>query len=433
MGELKLFDRDILSGILPWMERREAILLTGSRQVGKTCIMHLLKRELRSQGISDNHIEFIDLEDLQYKMLFDQGVRSVLKLLKERGKLSPAHRTYLFLDEIHYLGSPSNLIKLLVDHHPELKVICSGSSSSMIRRKFRDSMVGRKVEFHVSPLNFREYLTFRNLREKAQLLKPLTWERLINSDFQIVPLSDITRQELVELYEDYLIYGGYPAVVLTDESQLKKKILSEIFNDYVRKDIQALFNLDDLNQFTRLVSFLATMTGNLTNISAISAAVQISRPTVMRYLEILQHTFIVAQLPPYFGNIRKRLVKMPKTYFYDTGLRNRIINQFAPLPSREDRGILAENGVFCSLLKTLSEEKGISFWRTQKQSEIDFIVDEIPVEIKYQSLKTPVVPRAMYPCLDALSSKTGIVVTRDFLGEKTFNHKWIRFVPAFYL
>ena len=219
MGELKLFDRDILSEILPWMERREAILLTGSRQVGKTCIMHLLKRELRSQGISDNHIEFIDLEDLQYKMLFDQGVRSVLKLLKERGKLSPAHRTYLFLDEIHYLGSPSNLIKLLVDHHPELKVICSGSSSSMIRRKFRDSMVGRKVEFHISPLNFREYLTFRNLREKAQLLKPLTWERLINSDFQIVPLSDVTRQELVELYEDYLIYGGYPAVVLTDESQ----------------------------------------------------------------------------------------------------------------------------------------------------------------------------------------------------------------------
>ncbi len=161
---MKLFNRDILADLKPFYGRKEAILIRGMRRVGKTTLLKLIGKELlRDKKVKKEQIYFFDLEDLDLREDFNQSPENVLKYL-DSGK----RKKYIFIDEIQYLDNPSNFLKILVDHHPNLKFFATGSSSLEIKSKIQDSLVGRVLYFQLYPLNFSEFLRFK----KVEKLKP---------------------------------------------------------------------------------------------------------------------------------------------------------------------------------------------------------------------------------------------------------------------
>ncbi len=383
--KILLIERDIFSKIIKWIAKKEAVILIGSRQVGKSSLLYLLIQHLVQKiKINPKDIFYFDLERLDNLELLNNGVNSLTDFINEQ---SPGgNKKYLFIDEIQYLDNPSNLLKILVDHYSnQIKIFATGSSALNIKKKFKDSLVGRKITFEIYSLNFKEYLMFKNEKKINNIIK-----HYIFPDF-LKPISNISHNKILNNYIEYAIFGGYPAVVLLDEYSEKKRYLDDIYTSYIRKDINALFSLENTTAFNKILKVLALNIGNLINIQTVSREIGIARQTVERYFFILESTYICRFIQPYYTNKRKEIVKMPKVYFYDTGLRNRIINDFRKTEDRIDAGALIENTVFKNILKIVENKENIKFWRMKYGVEVDFIIDEegiIPIEVKFKEIDT---------------------------------------------
>ena len=303
--ETTLFKRPVLDEIPRYLRTDDVIVLHGARQVGKTSILMVLQRELLAQG---ERTIYLDLEDSRLVAVLDRGVEEFLRLLQEEGVDLDAARpasskVFVLIDEIQYLANPSSFMKLVADHHRYLKLIVSGSSSFTMKSKFRDSLVGRTVDFEIYPLSFRELLHFRGV--------PFT------------PSDTFTEKKTLELqsfYAEYALYGGYPKIVLTPDPAMKERYLQQIIDTYVRKDIRDLAEIRDVAKFNRLLEVLASQSGNLLNITELSNTCAVARPTVERYLFLLEQTYIIRLVRPFSRNLRTEISKMPKIFLCDTGL-----------------------------------------------------------------------------------------------------------------
>lgn len=425
----RLFNREVMDSIWEWMDDQRIIVLVGSRQVGKTSILYLLMERLINRGVKPGSIFYFDLEDFEVLNLFNSGVRNFLRYLEVQG-MNRNERSYVFVDEIQYMEDPSSFLKLIADHHKNLKFICSGSSTLEVRRKFTDSLAGRKVVFEIPTLSFREYLLFKGEEALLKLVKDYPFD-----DIGEPPL-DIHRKQLQAHYEQYVIYGGYPAVVLENERERKLRLLREIYESYVRKDINQLFTVENLTAFNNLVRLLALQIGNLVNLQELTTSLSISRPTVEKYLLVLENTFILKRITPFFVNKRKEIVKMSKVYYHDTGMRNQVVRNFQPLPLRPDAGALVENSVFKSLNARLSLLEELKFWRMKNGSEVDFILEGeqlIPVEVKYTAMNSPRFPSGIRSFIRSYSSSRAIVITKDYIGKLEVKGCNVIFIPAYLL
>ncbi len=417
-----LIKRSILPEIIKWIPKKEAIVLIGSRQVGKTCLLYLIIQHLiKNSKISPEDIFYFDLERLDHLEVLNDGANSLVNFLNEQN--SAGGKKYVFIDEIQYLDNPSNLLKILVDHYSDrIKIFATGSSALTIKKKFKDSLVGRKITFEVYSLNFKEYLVFKN---EGNLQSIIDRYKHFN-DFKSI--SVISHNKLLNHYFEYSLFGGYPAVVLLKQYSEKKKYLNDIYGSYIRKDINALFSLENITAFNNVVKLLALNIGNLINVQEVSKEAGIARQTVEKYFSILESTYICRFIQPYFTNKKKEIVKMPKVYFYDTGLRNRIINDFRKIRDRIDAGTLIENTVFKNLLNRAESKENIKFWRMKYGVEVDFILDEekiLPIEVK--SGETGSVSTGISSFLNSYRSKQAIVINRKVVKET----RKVNFMPFY--
>lgn len=358
-----LYRRTVIDAITPYLHDDAIIVLHGARQVGKTSILSYLRDQLVANG---KRTYYIDLEDSRYLKILDAGVDHFIRHLTEEGLIQGApERLYAFIDEIQYLADPSSFLKLIADHHQEIKLVVSGSSSFAIKDKFKDSLVGRTVNFEVFPLSFREFLTFREV-----------------SFVEGVAATEKKRDELKVLYREFALYGGYPRIVLTPEVAKKEKYLQQIVDTYVRKDIRDLAGVKDIDKYNKLLEALASQSGSILNVAELANTTRISAPTVDRYLFIMENTYVIRLVRPYSNNIRSELFKQPKIFFYDTGLMQML---WLKGLQKEVIGSVFETAVFSELVKIYGKES-ICFWRTKDKKEIDFILrvrNEItPIEVK---------------------------------------------------
>ena len=410
--EKSLFEREIFHLVTKWIGDKEAIVIIGSRQVGKTSLFFLLIQHLiRKMEIDKKDIFYLDLETRENLEMLNGGVDEFINFIDEQ---SPKNtKKFVFIDEIQYLDNPSNLLKILVDHYSDkIKVFATGSSALTIKRKFKDSLVGRKITFELHSLNFREYLDFK--REKV--LKEILNKGESFSHSQAA--SEVSHVKMLNYYYEYSIFGGYPAVVLIKEYGKKKKYLEDIYNSYIRKDINVLFSLENVTAFNKLIKLLALNIGNLINIQTISKEIGVARQTIEKYFSILESTYICKFIQPYFTNKLKEIVKMPKVYFYDTGLRNRIINDFRKIEDRVDAGFLMENSVFKNLLRVVENKENIKFWRMKYGVEVDFVIDEekiLPIEVK--AAETSKIPVGMISFLKNYRNKKGVVINKRIFKD----------------
>lgn len=363
MGQ-KIYKRDIIGEIEKYLYTGDIIVLHGARQVGKTSLLRYFEAELESKGEATY---FIDLEDSRYVKTLNMGVGEFLRLLKEEGikAARPNKKVFVFVDEIQYLANPSSFLKLIADHHRGIKLIVSGSSSFAIKSKFKDSLVGRTVDFDIFNLSFREFLTFSGY----------TFE-----EGRVYTAKKV--DELRGLFKQYILYGGYPKIVLTPEVSMKEKYLQQIIDTYVKKDIRDLASVKDIEKFNKLLEALAAQSGQLLNVAELSNTTHIAKQTIEKYLFTMENTYILKLVRPFSGNIRSELFKLPKIFFYDTG-----IMQMLWLKGLQKKiiGNVFETGIFAELVKKYGAGS-VYYWRTKDKKEIDFILriknDVLPVEVK---------------------------------------------------
>ncbi len=366
-----LFNRKLFEDIKPFLNTSDIIVIHGARQTGKTSLMQIIQNKL-----SKENCFYFDLEDSRFKTLFEEGIVSVINYLKQKGRYEPQDRIYLFVDEIQYLSNPSSFLKLTHDHHAEIKMIVSGSSSFEIKSKFKNTLVGRTVNFELFPLDFEEFLWFKE--QSFNLNQTINNKTLIG--------------ELQGLYKEYVLFGGYPKIVLTEKVDIKEKYLQQIIDTYIKGDIRDLANIRHIDKFNKLLQVLANQTSQLLNIKELANTTRIARQTVEDYLFIMQQTYVIKLVHPFSGNIRSELFKTPKVFFYDTGLMNMLSQRYLP---RNIEGISLETAVFSDLTKNYGHHN-INHWRTMDKKEIDFILslrnEFIPLEVKINATRLNYTP-----------------------------------------
>ncbi|MFA6917847.1 MAG: ATP-binding protein [Candidatus Gracilibacteria bacterium] len=345
------------------LEKPELMLFIGARQSGKTTILKQIQEGLESKR---KMTYFLNLEDPNFLELLNDSPKNLFKIFT----FDLSQKTFVFIDEIQYLKNPTNFLKYMYDEYQDkVKLLVSGSSAFYLDQKFHDSLAGRKKIFPVRTLSFKEFLRFKN-EEKLSL-----------SDFSSLSLTE--EEKVKRYYDEFLIYGGYPKVVLAPLDE-KKEILSEIGYSYVKKDIFES-GVSHEETFYKFIKILAGGIGGLVNFSEISSTLGATKATLEKYFYILRKSFHVSQVRPFYKNIRKELTKMPKVYFNDSGLRNFFTGNFDSPLVREDKGVLMENAVFRQLIDKYDESE-IKFWRTTSGNEVDFIVgDKDAFEVKFNT------------------------------------------------
>jgi len=345
--------RDVTINVKDHLDNNEILLFIGARQAGKTTILKQLKSIVEKKG---KKTYFLNLEDPDYLALLNKSPKNLFRIFN----LDLKKRNFVFIDEIQYLDNPSNFLKYFYDEYRgKIKFLVSGSSAFYLDRKFKDSLAGRKRLLNVRTLSFREFLRFKNQ------------QGLAGRDFKSASLSE--KEKINIFYREYITYGGYPRAVLAEQEE-KEDILQDIAYSYIKKDIyEANIRQDEV--FYKLFKVLASQVGNLVNSSELASTLGVSKTAIDNYLYVMQKSFHIALIKPFFKNVRKELTKMPKVYFPDSGLRNFFMNNFNSFQMREDKGALLENACFRQLLERYGESK-IKFWRTIQKNEVDFIVNE---------------------------------------------------------
>ncbi len=356
-NNIDMITRDIYEGVQKRLFQGKAILLTGPRQVGKTTFLKQL-----IAGTVGQQVLSLNCDEPDIRIALENVTSTQLKALIGKHKL-------ILIDEAQKVSNIGITLKLMVDNMEDIQIIATGSSAFDLRDKLNEPLTGRKFEYRLFPFSSNELISHTSILEERRLL------------------------------EQRLIYGMYPDVV--NHSSDAITLLKELTNSYLFKDIFALRDLRRPDELARLLTALALQVGNEVSYNELGQTLGIDKETVERYLELLEKVFVVFRLNSFSRNVRNELKKSRKVYFFDNGVRNAVINNYAPLALRNDTGALFENFFISERRKYIDYQciyANTFFWRTHAQQEIDYIEERNGVlyafEIKWKENKKCRLPGA---------------------------------------
>ena len=363
-------ERDIQSKFDKISKNYNLVAVVGARQSGKTTF---LKKQIENKNSS-----YVLLDDPDARSLFDEDIKKFEKQYISEYKVS-------VLDEVQYCKDAGRKLKYLVDSGYKLWI--TSSSETILSKEVLSFLVGRVSIIRLFPFSLKEFLTAWSQKELTpKILQRMVWE--------------------------HTTYGGYPRVVLTEEIDMKKTILSDLYDTMLLKDVARTFSIDNIRSLENFSRYLAFSIGEIMSYDKISSDLDISFQTVKKYLDAMEKSYLIYRVSPFFTNKKKEIIKQPKLYFVDTGLRNIITKRF----EINIDGKLFENYVLTELLKMGFTPK---YWRTKTKTEVDFIIEiennVIPVEVKIQA-EIGKIERSMRAFIEAYKPKKAIVVS--FKGEK---------------
>lgn len=319
---MKIIERTLFPVLLQALADQRVIVITGMRRVGKTTTL----RWLLEQVPSPNKI-FLDLERRDLREVFKQSnYEAILNYLRNLG-MDASQPMTVALDEIQYVPELPSVVKYLYDHYG-IKFLLTGSSSYYLKNLFSESMAGRKIVFEMLPLGFGEFLDFRGIPYRRR------------DSMDEMRFDPYEYERLKTFYDEYVTFGGLPNVVLEPRPDVKREILNDILSSYINMDVLAIADFRKINELQQLMKALAIRIGNKLDLSKLSQIIGISRPTLTSYLEFLEKTYVIYQLPAYTGPDRS-VALGKKLYFRDNGI--------ASILAHPGEGALFENAVFNQL------------------------------------------------------------------------------------
>jgi len=331
---VNVIKRTIQEKIEDKLFKGKVIILYGPRQVGKTTIV----KEIQNKNISNSIYFDCDEPDIREK--FENKTSTFLKELIGNKKI-------VIIDEAQRVKDIGITLKLIIDNFKDIQVIATGSSSFDLANKTAESLTGRKYEFYLYPLSIEELNPEQN------------------------------KLEIDRTLENRIIYGSYPEVIInSSEAEENIKLIAK---SYLYKDILQYQNIKNPDILEKLLQSLALQIGNEVSYNEISNFLDIDKKTVASYIEILKKAFVIFELKPFSRNLRNELRKLRKIYFFDTGVRNALINNFNSLNKRNDAGQLWENFIISERIKINNNhgnDYNMYFWRTHNKKEIDYIEEK---------------------------------------------------------
>lgn len=403
-----MIKRTLLPALLDHLEKPEITLITGPRQSGKTTLMkqmigHLDLAEKKSVYLN------LDIEEDFRRLQSQQHFIEYLRL-----QLGTQNRSYVFIDEIQRKEDGGLFLKGLYDSNLPFKFIVSGSGSVELKEKVSEGLAGRKQSFRVNTLSFAEFVHYRT---------GYRYQGKIAEFFALDPNF---------LLDEYLHFGGYPRVVLSETAEEKATALQSIYESFVDKDLKELLDVRNTFAIADMLALLSVRIGNLTQNSDIGQKISLNIETIAKYLYYLEKTFILYTARPYYGNPESELVKSVMYYFSDLGMRNYIFNRLQHYDPLISGSMLFQNMVY-RLLRDRYPGSDVLYWRTKDGAEIDFVVRTgttlLPVEVKYSDLDSTTVPRALHTFIDRYKPEEILVVNKSFSGERQIENTLVRFVP----
>ncbi len=354
-----MFKRELFDEIAPYLDTPEVIVITGMRQVGKTTLLTYIFEQI----VSENKL-FLDLENPFNCKYFEEENYEKIKFNLENLGINFKEKAFIFLDEIQLIKNLPSIVKYLFDHY-KIKFFLTGSASFYLKNLFSESLVGRKFLFELFPLSFKEFLIFKNkklkLPEKSTAVNELIFELFL------------------PYYEEYLVWGTFPGVVLKTSKKAKEKALDDIFSSYFQKEIVQLGDFRDLKLIRDFILLLAQRVGSKLDISKIASELSTSRPTIYEYLSFLEGTYFIKTIRPFSKTKDAEIRSASKVYFCDCGLLNRI--------AKLDEGRIFENAIF----NALKLQGDVNYYQRKTGVEVDFILDkksafEVKVRVAKQDL-----------------------------------------------
>lgn len=349
------------------------VAIVGARQAGKTTF---LKQQVKQQNA-----QYVLFDDPDAKKMFEEDVK------KFENQYIKGHGVTI-LDEVQNCKDAGSKIKYLADSG--YKLLLTSSSEVLLGKEILSYLVGRVSIISMWPFLFEEFLEAKNQKE-------------------------LTRQILDRSVWEHAVYGGYPKVVLSDDVELKKIILKDIYDTLVFKDLAKTFSISDSQSLEGLAKYLANNVGGAISYENAAGRLGMSFQTLKKYVDAMEKSYLIIRVLPFHTNKNKEITKQPKIFFVDTGMRNSVAKNF---PDELD-GKIFENYVLTELLK-----KGFTpkYWRTKAKAEVDFIIEKgneiIPIEAKLSS--TPgKIEKSLRAFISANKPKKAIIITPSAETSKT--------------
>jgi uncharacterized protein len=387
-----LFPRRILPALEGQLASREIVVLTGMRRVGKTTALRMIFDRIESSNKT-----FLDLENPIEQRVFDELDYNNIWYNLRSYAISKNEKAFVFLDEIQAYPPVVKAIKYLYDHY-DVKFYVTGSSSYYLKNLFSESLAGRKVIFDLYPLDFSEFLIFK-VHEK-EFLEAFSEKELRK--------NIVSYEKTKKLFDEYLEYGGFPQVVVTDDLRQKVCQLQDIIKSYFEKDVQRLADFRHMDQFRNLLLLLLQRVGAKLEPGKLASEVGVSRQTVYSYLAFLQGTYFIDLVAPFTRNRDREVSGTKKVYVCDTGFAN----QFAKVSA----GAMLENAVFLNLRKY----GPVRYYQRRGGRELDFVLMDQSIGLEVKTAGTPKDLRTASTLREALDLKACYVVTREFRDDPGF-------------
>lgn len=370
--EMNMIERKLSKVIKEQLFRGKAIILVGSRQVGKTTLLGELVRQ------SDKRILSLNCDEPEVQtMLTDTNVAKLRTII--------GNNELVVIDEAQKVNNIGLTLKLIVDNIKDVQVVATGSSAFELRNQLNEPLTGRKFEYQMFPISSGEIIDTYGLLEEKRTL------------------------------ENRLVYGSYPDIIMHPEEA--RRYLTELTQSYLYKDVLSLDSLRKPQLLDKLLQALAFQVGSEVSTNELARTLQTDSKTIDKYLDLLEKCYVIFRLGGLSRNLRTELKRAKKIYFYDNGVRNAVIQQFAPVALRNDMGALWENFFIAERMKRnhySGHYCNSFFWRTTLQQEIDLIEESdgamTAFEMKWNPSKKVLFSKSF---IEAYNVKETVVISPD--------------------
>jgi predicted AAA+ superfamily ATPase len=328
-----MIERILEKQILAKINTNKAIILLGSRQVGKTTL-------LKSLFENSSETIWLNADEPDIQAIF-------ANISSKRFEAIIGNKKMIIIDEAQRIPDIGLKMKLITDQLPSIQLIATGSSAFELSNKLNEPLTGRKWEFKMYPISFQEMVNHHGLLNEIRLLP------------------------------HRLVYGFYPDVV--NHQGNEKEILKQLSDSYLYKDLLMMDQIKKTSALVKLLQALALQIGSQVSYQELAQICGLDGKTIEKYMMLLEQSYIIFRLASFSRNQRNELKKSRKVYFFDNGIRNALIANFEHIENRTDIGALWENYLVSERIKYLAyHQKWVNnwYWRTTEQQEIDYVEEE---------------------------------------------------------
>ncbi|MFH1438999.1 MAG: ATP-binding protein [Candidatus Woesearchaeota archaeon] len=391
--------------------------IIGARRVGKTYLFYGKINKLNSLNISKKYMLYLNFESPVLNDISYKEIKDIIELYFSLFPKIITKKFYMFIDEPQTIEKWEFAIREIYDNY-NCHIFITGSSSKLLSKEIATSLRGRSISTLLLPLSFKEFLRFKGF------------------NYDINAINTIHKANILNYLDEYILFGGYPEIVLENDKNEKLKILKDYFDLTIYKDIIERYNIKNTNLIKTLMNFLTNCISkefSLNNfyLTLKSKGIKISKNTLYEYFSMLEDSFFVFPIRKFDYSVKNENLSIPKIYLDDVGFLN--------LFSIQDYGKRMENMVFLEILRKKHKRPllNLNYWKSKDGKEIDFVVSEAKkikelIQVCYDISEPNTKKRefdSIITAMEYFKLNKGIIITKDYENEEKINEKTIEYIP----